>query len=245
MGTYYLSYYIWVRNTYMIENFNKGHRIRLREKFLKSPCSLHDYEILELALFMAHPRIDVKTLAKKILLRFKSFAAAISAEPSIIKQIDGAGDSTVATLKIIHQAVIRCLKPAEKICQLDSINEVATYCRTMMGYDSIEQFRVIFLNSKNNILADEIQQTGTINRTNLYIRELIKNAMNYGAASIILIHNHPSGDPTPSQADIDLTKLVYDACLKVQIQLHDHIIVSKTSHFSFLERGLLRAIQNL
>lgn len=227
----------------MIDDLNKGHRARLRDKFLKSPTALHDYEILELVLFLAHPRIDVKNLAKKLLLHFKSFAATVSAEPSAIKQINGAGDATIVALKIIHQAVLRCLKPASKKLHFDSVEEVTTYCRTMMAYDSIEQFRVIFLDSKNNILADDLQQTGTINKTNLYIRELIKAAMNYGAASIILIHNHPSGDPTPSNADIEVTKLVYQACNKVQIQLFDHIIVSKISCFSFLEHGLLAAIQ--
>ena len=218
-----------------------GHRKRLRDRFLKGGAdALPDYEVLELVLFLGQPRGDVKPLAKALLERFGSFAEVISAEADDLKRIKGAGEAAVIALKCVQAAGLR-LAQGEIIDRpvLANWKKVLSYCKASMAYDKNERFRVLFLNRKNVLIADEVQQKGTVDHTPVYTREVIKRALELGATALILVHNHPSGDPTPSKADIEMTKEVRDAGDKLGIVLHDHVIVSKGGHSSFKTMGLI------
>lgn len=193
-----------------------------------------------MVLFAAKPRGDVKPLAKKLLKQFGSISAAMQASPEQLKAIDGVGDAVVSSLKIIETCCKHLLK--EQIFARPIINSwtaLLDYCRLSMGSLTIEQFRVLFLNSKNMLIADEVMQTGTIDQTAVYPREILKRALELSAASLILVHNHPSGDPTPSKADIDLTKQLSEAGSTFNIRIHDHLIIAKNKHFSFKGAGLV------
>jgi len=218
-----------------------GHRSRLRARFLKSgPDALPDYEMLELLLFQAQPRRDMKPLAKQLLKKFGSFSAVISADAAALQEIDGAGEAVVITLKTVQAAALRLSR--EDIMDqpvLSNWNKLIAYCRAAMGHQKNEQFRILFLNRQNILIADEVQQTGTVDHTPVYPREVVKRALELGATAVIMVHNHPSGDPTPSRADIDMTKEVADAGAKLGIVLHDHLIMTKVGHASFKEMGLL------
>ncbi len=218
-----------------------GHRKRLRDRFLKSGgVALPDYEMLELVLFMAQPRSDVKPVAKILLKQFGSYAGVITADEKELKKVAGVGDVAVAALKIIRDAAIR-LSQDEIVGQpiLSSWQALLDYCRSAMGREKKEQFRVFFLNRKNVLIADELQQIGTVDHTPVYPREVVKRALDLGATAIIMAHNHPSGDPTPSKGDITMTKEVMDAGQKLGIAVHDHIIVSRNGTSSFKSLGLL------
>ena len=218
-----------------------GHRARLRERFLRGGAdALPDYELLELLLFQAMPRRDTKPLAKRLLRKFKSFANVIAAEPRALTEVAGVGESVVAALKTVEAAALR-LAREEVMDQpvLSSWNKLLAYCRAGMSREKTERFRVLFLNRQNELIADEVQQKGTVDHTPVYPREVVKRALELGATAIIMVHNHPSGDPTPSQADIQMTKEVRDAGLRLGIQLHDHLIMSRAGHASFKELGLL------
>ncbi len=218
-----------------------GHRKRLRDRFLKSGSSaLPDYEMLELVLFMAQPRGDVKPVAKKLIQQFGSYASVISADEKELKKIAGVGDVAVAALRIIRDAAIR-LSQDEITGQpvLSSWQALLDYCRLAMGREQKEQFRVFFLNRKNVLIADELQQVGTVDHTPVYPREVVKRALDLGATAIIMAHNHPSGDPTPSKGDIAMTKEVKEAGSKLGISVHDHVIVSRNGTSSFKSLGLL------
>jgi DNA repair protein RadC len=218
-----------------------GHRARLRERFLKAGGkALPDYELLELVLFLALPRRDVKPLAKSLLATFGSFADVISAEPAELHKVKGMGDTTVVALKSIQAAAHRLLN--NKIMDrpvLSNWQALIDYCYAAMAYEKNEQLRVLFLNTKNILIADEIQQRGTVDHTPVYTREVVKRALELNATAIILVHNHPSGDHTPSPEDIDKTKEIRDAGAKLGIALHDHIIVSKSGTNSFKSMGLI------
>ncbi len=202
--------------------------------------ALPDYEMLELLLFQAQPRRDMKSLAKRLLKKFGSFSATISAEPADLKEVDGVGEAVVVTLKTVQAAALR-LSREEIMNQpvLSSWNKLIAYCRAAMGHQKNEHFRILFLNRQNALIADEVQQTGTVDHTPVYPREVVKRALELGATAIIMVHNHPSGDPTPSKADIEMTKEVEDAGAKLSIVLHDHLIMTKSGHSSFKEMGLL------
>lgn len=202
--------------------------------------ALPDYEMLELLLFQAQPRRDMKSLAKRLLKKFGSFSATISAEPADLKEVDGVGDAVVVTLKTVQAAALR-LSREEIMDQpvLSSWNKLIAYCRASMGHHKNEHFRILFLNRQNTLIADEVQQTGTVDHTPVYPREVVKRALELGATAIIMVHNHPSGDPTPSKADIEMTKEVADAGAKLAIVLHDHLIMTRAGHSSFKEMGLL------
>ncbi len=218
-----------------------GHRSRLRERYLKGgEVAIADYELLEMVLFAAKPRGDVKPLAKKLLKAFGSVAGVIAANPNELKAIQGVGDAVVSSLKIIETCCKHMLK--ERIYSSPIINSwtsLLDYCRVSMGNLTVEQFRVLFLNSKNMLIADEVMNTGTIDQTIVYPREILKRALELSSAALILVHNHPSGDATPSKADIDLTKLIVDAGLPFRIRVHDHLIIAKNKHYSFKGAGLL------
>ncbi|MDA1090306.1 MAG: DNA repair protein RadC [Proteobacteria bacterium] len=218
-----------------------GHRGRLRARFLKSGAdALADYEMLELLLFQALPRRDTKPIAKRLLKHFGSFSEVISAEATALQKIDGVGEAVVVALKTVQAAALR-LSREEILNQpvLSNWNKLVAYCRASMGFEKNEHFRILFLNRQNVLIADEVQQTGTVDHTPVYPREVVKRALELGATAVIMVHNHPSGDPTPSKADIDMTKEVQDAGAKLGITLHDHLIVTKAGHSSFKDMGLL------
>jgi DNA repair protein RadC len=211
-----------------------GHRERLRERFFGAgPDALSDYELLELALFAAIPRRDTKPLAKALLKKFGSFAEVIHAPEARLREVDGVKDASVNQLKLIAAAASRIAKgEIRRSVALSSWNEVIDYCRSSMAFADKEQFRLLFLDKRNRLISDEVQQIGTIDHTPVYPREVIKRALELSATALILVHNHPSGDPTPSQADIAMTKAIIDIAGPLGIAVHDHIIVGKSGHAS-------------
>ena len=220
---------------------SKGHRGRLRDKLLKTGAAgLHDYELIEMALYGAYPRGDTKPLAKRLLKQFGSFNDAIAAEPARLKAVDGMGDAAVAALKLIEATAVR-LAQGEVLGAnvISSWTALLDYCHAAMARKSTEQFRILFLDNKNRLIADELQGRGTIDHTPVYPREVVKRALDLDASALIMVHNHPSGDPTPSKADIEMTREVGQAVNAVSIALHDHIVVSRTGHASFKSLGLL------
>ncbi len=220
---------------------NAGHRKRLRERFLKAGGgALADYEILEMILFQAQTRRDMKPLAKSLLARFGSFADVINADPVELAEVNGAGQSVIAALKTIHFAA-QHLTRDEIINKpvLSNWDKLIKYCRANMARNKIESFRVLYLNQRNELIADEEQQRGTVNHTPVYPRQVVKRALELHATAIIMVHNHPSGDPRPSKADIEMTNEVRDIAEKLDIVLHDHIIVSKSGSTSFKDLGIL------
>ena len=218
-----------------------GHRARLRERFLgQGGENLPDYELLELILFSARPRGDVKPLAKRLLKEFGSFSKVIYAEETALRQVEEVGDAAIAALKTIRVAAQRMIK-SEIADQpvIQSWSALMDYCKLTMGQSKIEDFRVLFLNHRHALIADELMQRGTINHTPVYPREIIKRALEHSAAAIILLHNHPSGDPTPSKADIEITTKIVEAANTVSITVHDHVIVTAAGHYSFKSFGLI------
>ncbi|MGB0695322.1 MAG: RadC family protein [Rhodospirillaceae bacterium] len=217
-----------------------GHRTRLRKRFLAAPDSLPDYELLELLLFQAHPRGDVKPLAKELIARFGSYGDAIAASPERLRQIPGVGEAAIAALKTAEVSAVRLLK--SKIMDkpiLGAWDSVLDYCHADMDRRDTEQFRLLFLDNRNRLIADELQQKGTVNHTPVYPREVVKRALELQASALIMVHNHPSGDPTPSKADKDMTHRIRDALSPVGILLHDHLVVGRNGHVSFRSQGLL------
>jgi DNA repair protein RadC len=211
-----------------------GHRMRLRERFRSAGAdALSDYELLEMVLFTAQPRRDMKPLAKALIAKFGSFAEAIHAPEARLREVDGIGEVSIDLVKLIAAAASRIAKgQLKQRAMLSSWNEVIDYCRTSMAFADKEQFRVLFLDKRNQLITDEVQQTGTVDHTPVYPREVIKRALELSATAVILIHNHPSGDPTPSQADIRMTKAIIDIAGPLGISVHDHIIVGKNGHAS-------------
>ena len=218
-----------------------GHRQRLRERFLTAgSASLADYELLELLLFPALPRGDVKPLAKTLIDRFGGFAGVINAEISALQAVPGLGETSAIAIKAVQAAIQRVLK-AEIIERpvLSSWQSVLDYCHAAMAHARIEEFRLLFLDRRNALIADEVQQRGTVDHTPVYPREVVKRALDLGASAIILVHNHPSGDPTPSKADIEMTREVAKAARTLGIELHDHLIIGRGSHTSLRGLGLI------
>ena len=218
-----------------------GHRQRLRNRFLKDyGDGFSDYELVELLLFLAVPRSDVKPLAKDLIARFGSFAGLINAAPTEIKEVDGAGDSTVVALKTV-QAAAKRLARSEVLSKpvLSSWSQLLDYCTIAMAGEKKEQFRILFLDKKNNLIIDEVQQTGTVDHTPVYPREIIRRALELEASALIVVHNHPSGDPTPSRDDIEMTDEIRETAERLGIVLHDHLIISRKGHASFKSLGLL------
>ncbi|MCK5623641.1 MAG: DNA repair protein RadC [Alphaproteobacteria bacterium] len=218
-----------------------GHRQRLRARFMATGGEgMPDYELLELVLAIAIPRSDVKPLAKALLAEFGSFNGVITAGPEALGRIKGMGDVSVAALKVVRAAALRLARG--EIMERPVVNSwdrLLDYCMAAMGHEKVEQTRVLFLDKRNKLIADERQNRGTVDHTPLYPREIVKRALELGASAIILVHNHPSGDPTPSRADIDMTKEVQDAAAKLGITLHDHLIISREGPASFKSLGLL------
>lgn len=218
-----------------------GHRQRLRQRFLSGGSgAIADYELLEMILFSSHPRGDVKPLAKRLLQKFGSFAKVIRADNKALLEVEEMGEAGLAALKVIQAASEKMLNDeVRERPVIQSWNILLDYCKMAMGHKQVEEFRILFLNNKNELIADEVQQRGTVNHTPVYPREVIKRALEIGASAIILAHNHPSGDLTPSKADIDMTKQIVSAASSVDIAVHDHLIISEKGHFSFKSNRLL------
>ena len=212
-----------------------GHRERLRTRFRDAGSdAVTDYELLELVLFRALPRRDLKPLCKELVAKFGSFAEVLAAPEKRLAEIKGLGDAAIVDLKIVHAAASRMAKgKVQKRTVLSSWSSVLDYCRTAMAFADKEQFRILFLDKRNQLIADEVQQVGTVDHTPVYPREVVKRALELSATAIILVHNHPSGDPTPSHADITMTRAIVDVAKPLGISVHDHIIVGKEGHTSF------------
>ncbi|MBK17923.1 MAG: hypothetical protein CMM52_03675 [Rhodospirillaceae bacterium] len=219
----------------------KGHRQRLRQRFVEAgPGSLADYEMLELLLFHAIPRRDTKPTAKRLIERFGSYAAVLRADVKALSQVKGVGETTSIMLKSVADAAERLARDEvmDRIV-LSSWDELMDYLKISMARQETERFRILFLDVKNALIADEEQQTGTVNHAPVYPREVIKRALELGASALILIHNHPSGIPDPSPADIDMTRKVEEAGEQLGVRLHDHIIVAREGTFSMRAEGLI------
>jgi len=220
---------------------HEGHRKRLRERFLSGGGkAVPDYELVELLLFGVIPRGDVKPLAKKLLQECGSLSGLLQADGEKLKAIPGIGEATIAAFKAVHEAACRLVREeASAQPVLHSWQSVIAYCRARMSHLNVEQFRLLFLDQKNKIIADEVQQQGTVSRTPIFPREVVKRTLELGASSLIMVHNHPSGDPTPSQADIDITRKVIKAAKELEIQVLDHLIIGRFGHTSLREKRLI------
>jgi DNA repair protein RadC len=218
-----------------------GHRESLRRRFREAGAdAVPDYELLEMILFRAVPRRDTKPLAKAILAHFGSFTEALNAPEERLKEVPGLGEAAITEIKLVRAAALRLVR-GEVLERpvLASWSQVLDYCRASMGFEAKEQFRILFLDKRNQIIADEVQQKGTVDHTPVYVREVVKRALELSATAIVLVHNHPSGDPTPSRADIEMTKQIVSAAKNLGIVVHDHIIVGKQGHASFRGLGLI------
>ncbi len=218
-----------------------GHRERLRERFRDGGAdAVPDYELLEMVLFRAAPRGDTKPLAKALIAKFKTFNEVINAPPERLKEIAGIGQRAVDEIKIVRAAALRMMKSQVMgRPMLATWASVLDYCKAAQGWDDIERFRILFLDKRNQLIADEVQQTGTVDHTPVYVREVVKRALELGATALVLVHNHPSGDPSPSRADIDMTKMIVDAARPLGITIHDHIIVGRQGHRSLKGERLM------
>lgn len=218
-----------------------GHRDRLKTKFhSKGAAALVDYELLELYLFRSIPRRDTKPIAKDLIAKFGNFSAVAAAEYDRLIEVKGVGDAVAKDIMLINAASLRMMqddltnKPV-----LSSWSALVQYCQAAMAYKTVEEFRVIFLNKHNRIIVDEVQQRGTIDHTPVYPRQVIKRALELAASAIVLVHNHPSGDPTPSPGDIKMTEQIIEAGKPIGVAVHDHLIISKDGHSSFKMLGLI------
>jgi DNA repair protein RadC len=215
-----------------------GHRQRLRDRFMDAgEAALADYEMLELLLFRAIARRDVKPLAKALIARFGSYAETVAARPERLREVEGLNEAAIVEIKLVEAAAKRLARGAlHKRPVLSSFMEVLDYCRTVMAFAEREEFRILFLDKRNALIADEVQGVGTIDHTPVYPREIVRRALELGSSALILAHNHPSGDPTPSAADIRMTKDIAAIAQPFGITVHDHLIVGRHGHSSF--RGL-------
>lgn len=225
----------------VLPKHHEGHRARLKKRFADiGPDALSDYELVEMLLFLAIPRRDVKPLAKQLIKHFGGIENVFAASPEDLRKIAGMTDGAALALKSVEAAAKRFAK-ASVIKQpiLSSWNRLIDYCHTVMAREKTEQFRVLYVNRKNILIADEVHQTGTVDQSAVFPREILKRALAHGATAIILVHNHPSGDPTPSDADVTLTHELIRACEPLNIVVHDHLIVASTGYTSFKKQGLI------
>lgn len=224
------------------KDFRHGHRDRLRARFLKTDLDgVADYEVLELILFAAIPRRDVKPLAKLLIEHFSSFSGVMNAEVHDLLKVKGVSHNTVALIKAVKAAARLMVKePVKDQSILSSWDSLMDYLHLSMAHEKNEQFRILFLDRKNAVIADEVQQTGTVDHTPVYPREVVKRTLELGATAIILVHNHPSGDPEPSSSDIRMTDRLVDIASGMGVEVHDHVIVSRSGYKSFKTLGLLK-----
>ncbi|WP_299899875.1 DNA repair protein RadC [uncultured Ruegeria sp.] len=224
-----------------LPSYIKDHRRRLRERFMAGgSAAMPDYELLELVLFRSIPRQDVKPLARALMDTFGDFNRVLTAPEERLRQIKGVGDTIITDLKILEACAHRMARA--RVMQRHVISgwdALLDYCHTTMAHREIEQFRVFYLDRKNVMIADEEQAKGTVDHVPVYPREVAKRALELNASALILVHNHPSGDPTPSQSDIDMTNRIQDACSALGLTLHDHLIIGKSTELSFRAEGHL------
>ncbi|HKJ74954.1 MAG TPA: DNA repair protein RadC [Alphaproteobacteria bacterium] len=218
-----------------------GHRQRLRERFMNGGGdALPDYELLELVIAQAIPRGDVKPLAKALIDRFGGFSEVIAAEPERLAEVTGVGPVLISQFKIVQEAAKRLARGRVlKRPVIGSWDALIDYCSIAMSHNPVEQVRVLYLDKKNVLIADEMQQKGTVDHTPIYPREVVKRALDLGATAMILVHNHPSGNPQPSKADIDMTRQIVTAARSLNIAIHDHVVIGKGQYASFKSLGLL------
>ena len=225
----------------VLPSYIKDHRKRLRERFVVGvPSALLDYELLELVLFRALPRQDVKPLARHLLDKFQDLNGVLTAPISQLKKVKGVGDAVVCELKIV-EAAAQSLARARVMQRpvLSGWESLLDYCRTTMAHRATEQFRALYLDRKNTLVADEAQAEGTVDHVPVYPREIAKRALELNASALILVHNHPSGDPTPSTQDIDTTHQIEAACNTIGVTLHDHLIIGKGREISLRSDGYI------
>jgi len=217
----------------------EGHRERLRSRFMAAgPDALPDYELLELLLFRSRARGDVKPVAKRLIARFGSFAEALAAPVERLTEVEGVGRGTAIELKIAAAAAQRMARGSVAKRQvLSSWSSVIEYCRAAMAFAEREEFRILFLDKRNQLIADEVQQRGTVDHTPVYPREIVRRALELSATALILVHNHPSGDPSPSAADIRMTQDIVQIAKPLGIAIHDHVIVGRQGHASLKGLG--------
>ncbi len=222
-------------------SYISDHRKRLRQRFLQGGAdAMPDYELLELVLFRAIPRQDVKPLARRLLTKFGDYNRVISASPHALKSMHGVGDAVITELKIVEAAAQRLARSKVLNTQIiSSWDALLDYCHTTMAHRDVEQFRVLYLDRKNILIQDEAQAEGTVDHVPVYPREVAKRALELNASALILVHNHPSGDPSPSQSDIDMTAQIEAACSALGLTLHDHLIIGKSREVSFRAKGLI------
>jgi DNA repair protein RadC len=218
-----------------------GHRERLRERAVAGGLpALPDYELLELFLFRSVPRGDVKPLAKQLLARFGSLSGVLGATSAELRAIKGVGDAVALDLKLAHEAALRMgREQLAKRPMIASWSALLAYVKTALAHEPREQFRVLFLDRKNQLIADEVMNRGTVDHAPVYPREVVRRALELSASGLILLHNHPSGDPTPSSADVDMTRQVVEAARPLRIAVHDHLVVARDGTASFKALGLM------
>jgi DNA repair protein RadC len=219
----------------------KGHRARLRQRLFDGGGeALLDHELIEYLLAVAIPRGDTKLLAKALMHEFGGIGGVLTADPAALARVDGMGDIATAAIKIAHAAAIRLLQShVGDRPVLANWQALLDYLRADMAHHTIERFRVLHLNTRNMLIRDEVMSKGSIDQAAVYVREVIRRAIDFGSASLILVHNHPSGDPTPSRADIEITRTIAEAGKRLGITVHDHIIVGATGHTSLRAQGLV------
>jgi DNA repair protein RadC len=224
-----------------LPSYIRKHRQRLRERFFQGgAAAVPDYELLELVLFRAIPRRDVKPLVRQLIDTFGDFNRVLSAPGERLMAVPGVGEAVVLELKVVEAAAHRLARSRIMRQQVvSSWDALLDYCHTTMAHREIEQFRVLFLDNKNVLIADEEQARGTVDHVPVYPREVVKRALELNATALILVHNHPSGDPTPSDADIAMTRQVRDGAEALGLTLHDHLIIGRSRELSFRSQGLL------
>lgn len=224
-----------------LPSYLRDHRKRLRERFLEGGAgAVPDYELLELVLFRAIPRRDVKPLARRLIEAFGDFNAVISAAPARLQDVEGVGESVVCELKVVEAAAHRLARArVMRRHVLSGWDALLDYCHTVMSHRETEHFRILFLDRKNVLVADEEQARGTVDHVPVYPREVVKRALELNASALIIVHNHPSGDPTPSRADIDMTTRIEAAAQALGLVLHDHLVIGRSLELSFRAEGLL------
>lgn len=225
----------------VLPSYLRDHRKRLRARFLSGGAdAMPDYELLEMVLFRAIPRQDVKPLARRLMDSFGDFNRVVAAPPARLRAIDGVGEAVIVELKLMEACAQRMARA--RVMNRPVISSWAAlldYCHTAMSHRETEQFRVLFLDRKNTLIADEAQGEGTVDHVPVYPREVLRRALELNASALIMVHNHPSGDPTPSEADISMTNVIRAGCEALSITLHDHIVIGQSSELSFRSAGLL------
>ena len=223
------------------------HRQRLRGKLLRemedggSSSSLDDYELLEIVLYSAHPRGDTRDLAKKLIEEFGSLVGVVTANTSDLSNVKGIGDAAMASIKLLHVVLQRVLrKKVERKSVISNWQSLIEYCWLSMANEKVEEIRLLLLNNRNEMINDVVLQRGTVNRSSIYIREVVKHILKAHASSVILLHNHPSGSLEPSLGDMDVTQKLERALKEIEVSLHDHVILSKEGYYSFRSKGVIR-----